>query len=141
MLSSVLCHISCFIFYQIVVGKGKCILTPINPTTLTSAGGTLPNGTERVMIQCNCTNDNGKKINHVRWYDPDGNELLSPRSRHFNDDVPYFTRVTDRDNTNIILVIPMFTSSFDGIYTCGKRVNRGLPGPPNASVNLTIDGK
>ena len=128
-----------FILYLIVVVKGKCILTPINPTTLTSTGGTLPNGTESVMIQCNCTNDDGIKINHVRWYDPDGNKLL--RSGRFNDDVPYFTRVTDRDNTNVILVIPIFTSSFDGIYTCGRRVNRGLPGPPSASINLTIDGQ
>jgi len=112
------------------------MLTPINPTTLSSAGGTLPNGTESVMIHCNCPDD-GKKINRVRWYGPDGNRL---RSRRFNKDIPYFERVTDRNDTNIILVIPIFTNSFVGVYTCGKKLNERQAGPPNAAVNLTIDG-
>ena len=139
MLCSVLFHISCFILHltAYTLVKSECMLTPINPTTLTSAGGTLLNGTESVMIQCNCTDDNGKKINRVRWYDPDGNRL---RSRRFNKDVPYFARVTDHDNSNIILVIPIFTNSFDGVYTCGTKVNERQGGPLNAAVNLTIDG-
>ena len=38
-----------------VSAQGSCTITPINPTTLTTAGGVLPNGTENVMIQCNCS--------------------------------------------------------------------------------------
>ena len=123
-----------------VSAQGGCTITPINPTTLTAAGGVLASGTDNVMIQCNCTDDDGTVIKVVRWYDPNWNRLISPRSYRYVPDVPHFIRVANDDN--IILVIPTFNDSYDGTYTCGERAEYGqLPGPPNAAILLAIVGK
>ena len=122
-----------------VSAQGGCTITPINPTTLTAAGGVLANGTVNVMIQCNCTNDDGTVVNPVRWYEPDGTRLTVNAHSKYVAGTPYYSR--EPDNTKITLVIPTFTDSNDGIYTCGGRINRGPPGRPNALVNLTIGGK
>ena len=124
-----------------VSAQSGCTITPINPTTLTTAGGVLASGTENVMIQCNnCTNDDGT-LDRIRWYDPDGYRLPRPANNHYVPGAPHFLKVDD-GNDDIILVIPTFNDSYDGTYTCGERVNYGLlPGPPNAVVNLTIAGK
>ena len=124
-----------------VSAQGGCTITPINPTTLSAAGGVLANGTVNVTMRCNnCTNDYGT-LNRVRWYDPYGNRLPRPGNNHYVPGAPHFLKVAG-DNDDIILVIPTFNDSYDGTYTCGERVNYGLlPGPPNAVVNLTIAGK
>ena len=131
----------CFIVHPVVdvSAQGGCTITPINPTTLTTAGGVLASGTENVMIQCNCTDDDGTVVNPVRWYDPDGTRLLVSGYSNYVAGTPYYRR--EPDNTNIALVIPTFNDSYDGTYTCGGRVSYGLPGPPNAVVILTIAGK
>ena len=122
-----------------ISAQGGCTITPINPNTLTAAGGVLAGGTENVAILCNCTDDNGTVIDPVRWYDPDGTRLLvSTNSRYAAGD-PYYRRVPD--DTNIILVIPTLDESYDGTYYCGEKANRGPPDPPNAAVNLTIGGR
>ena len=120
--------------------EGECTITPINPTTLTADGGVLASGTENVMIQCNCTDDDGTVIDPVRWYDPDEIRLVDPDSNDYMAGTPHFSRIDGADD-NIILVIPTFNDSYDGTYTCGGRVINGLPGPPNATVILTTDGK
>ena len=124
-----------------VSAQGGCTITPINPTTLTAAGGVLAIGTEKVTIRCNnCTNDYGT-LGRVRWYDPAGNRLVNPSNPVYMHGVPYYTRVNGA-NDDIKLVIPTFNDSYDGTYTCGERVSKGeLPGPPNAVVILTIGGK
>ena len=127
-----------------VSGQGECTITPINPTTLTAAGGVLPIGTENVMIRCNCSEVDGTVITTVRWYDPD--ERLVPRfmRNDFIAGAPYFTRIKgDTDNRNITLVIPTFNDSNDGTYTCGRRDggSNGPPVPPTASINLAIGGE
>ena len=133
----------CFIVYPVVdvLAQGGCTITPINPTTLTTAGGVLASGTENVTIRCNnCTDDDGT-LNRVRWYDPDGNRLVRPGNKDYVPGTPHFTRVDNADS-DITLVIPTFNDSYDGTYTCGERVNYGLlPGPPNAVVILTISGE
>ena len=134
-----------YLFHHPVVdvsAQGGCTITPINPTTLTAAGGVLLSGTENVMIQCNnCTNDDGGTLGRVRWYDPDGNRLLRPVNNAYVPGAPYYARVNYANN-DIILVIPTFNDSYDGMYTCGERAEKGqLPGLPNAVVILTIDGK
>ena len=122
-----------------VSAQGGCTITPINPTTLTAAGGVLASGTENVMIKCNCTDDDGTVVDRVRWYDPNGTRLLVNDHDNYVAGTPYFSRAPD--NANIALVIPTFNDSYDGTYTCGGKVNSGLPGPPNAIVNLTIGCK
>ena len=138
----IIVHYVCFIVHPVVdvSAQGGCTITPINPTTLTAAGGVLASGTVNVMIQCNCT-DNGGTLTNIRWYDPNEIRLVDPdRNDDYVAGTPHFSRIDD-DGDNIILVIPTFNDSYDGTYTCGGRVNRGLPGPPNAAVILTIVGK
>ena len=124
-----------------VSAQGGCTITPINPTTLTAAGGVLAIGTENVTIRCNNCTDDGGTLSRVRWYDPDGNRLVRTAIKDYVPGTPHFSRVNYANN-DIILVIPTFNDSYDGTYTCGERVDRGeLPGPPNATVILTIGGK
>ena len=119
------------------VSAQSCTITPINPTTLTAAGGVLANGTENVTIRCN----NCGTLERVKWYDPDGNRLVDPvNSNGYIPGTPHFSRVNGTDN-DIVLVIPTFNDSYDGIYTCGMKVRQYPPGPPNAIVNLIINGE
>ena len=113
-----------------VSAQGGCTITPINPTTLTAAGGILANGTVNVMIQCNCTDN--IVLENVTWYDPNGVKLSFSDSVHIT---------KEPDDTNIILVIPRFNDSYDGTYTCGRRDSIYPPGTPNASITLTIDSE
>ena len=124
-----------------VSAQDSCTVTPLNPITLTATGGALPIGAMNVMIQCNCTNDNGTVVDPIRWYDTAGTRLVSSDHIQFNANVPHFTRVDD-GYTHAILVIPTLNDSYDGTYTCGKKVKKGLPpGQPNATVNLTIESE
>ena len=125
-----------------VSAQGSCTITPLNPTTLTTTGGALVSGTVNVMIQCICTNDDGTVVDIVRWYDPAGNKLLAAGRNRFDACTSHFTKVDGRD-THVILVIPIFTESYNGTYTCGNREgqsNNG-PGSPKVTVTLTIEGE
>ena len=124
-----------------VSAQGICTITPLNPSNLSATGGALPNGTMNVMIQCNCTNDDGTVVGKVRWYDPAEIRLVAPGHGRFDANTPHFTRFNDDSDTHVILIIPTFTDSYDGTYTCGKRVNKNLPPLPNAAVYLTIKGE
>ena len=117
--------------------QNGCIVTPINPTTLTAAGGALAIGTENVMIQCNCTDDDGTVVEPIRWYDPNGTRLLLSEHRKYVAGTPYYR--IERNNRKAVLVIPMFSDSYDGMYTCG--IKNLLPGVPSAVVGLTIASK
>ena len=123
-----------------VSAQASCTVTPINPTTLTTAGGVLPNGTENVMIRCNCLDDDGDVITTIRWYGPDGNRI--PRiaiNGSSTVGTPHFTRASD--NRNITLVIPTFNDSYDGNYTCGRRRGIDELQAPTVTVSLTIGGE
>ena len=85
-----------------VSAQASCTITPINPATLTTAGGVLPNGTENMMIRCNCSEDDGSVITTVRWYDPDGNLVPRIGGGRFIAGAPHFTRPDD-DNRNVTL--------------------------------------
>ena len=108
----------------------------MSPTTLTDIGGEIASGTINVTIQCSCTDRDGNAIYRVRWYDPDGTRLVSSVNADFNATVPHFERVNNADD-NVILVIPIFSDSYDGTYTCGRVANNVASlGSPNASVTL-----
>ena len=117
----------------------RCIITPISPTALTATGGAIANGTMNVMIQCNCTENDGTAVGTVRWYDPHGTRLVSPQNTaKYNPDVPHFTRINNNDG-NIILVIPTFNDSYDGTYTCGRNAaDRSALSSPTTDITLTI---
>ena len=123
-----------------VSAQASCTITPISPTTLTAAGGVLPNGTENVMIRCNCSEDDGSVITYARWYGPNESRINRVRTGDDAPNIPYFKRPDDkiRDNRNIILVIPTFNDSYDGTYTCGRRDSNANdpPLPPTATISL-----
>ena len=130
------------------VSAQSCTITPMNPNTLTTTGGAIANGTSNVTIRCSCTESDGTAVQTVRWYDDTGSRLLSPRfTAMFNPNVPYYTRVNGDfgnsiDNTDIILVIPTFNDSYDGMYTCGREAaSRSALTPPTADVTLTISSE
>ena len=124
-----------------VSARASCTITPINPTILTTAGGVLPNGTENVMIRCNCSDNDGSAITNVRWYKPDGNLVYRFGTGYYIPGAPHHTRPSgDNNNRNITLVIPTFNDSYDGNYTCGRR-NGNNPWPLTATVSLIIGGK
>ena len=120
-----------------------CTIIPMSPTTLTATGGTIVSGTMNVRILCNCTESDGDAVSTVRWYDPDGNRLISSLNNRFDASVPHFTRVggdsgSNVDDSNVILVIPTFTDSNNGTYTCGREVNNlANIGSPMAAVTLS----
>ena len=119
----------------------ECTITPLNPTNVLAAtGGALASGTENVMIQCSCTINNNSDV--VRWYDPDGFKLFHNSSKNFNPDTPHYTIPEgSTDKRNITLVIPIFNDTYDGTYTCGRRVSNTEFGAPSISVVLNIAGE
>ena len=137
-------HVASFVglFSSIVVdvsAQGGCTITPINPITLTTAGGVLALGTVNVTIRCNCIYDNGTVVDRVRWYDPDGTRLLVNYNDRYVAGTPYYIR--ELNQTIVVLVIPTFYDSYDGTYTCGRRVKFYPPGAPNSTINLIINGE
>ena len=121
-----------------VSAQGTCTVTPLNPITLTAAGGVLVDGTENVTIQCNCSDGVGGVLQPIRWYDPDVTRLVATIHRKYVTGTPYMDRRPD--DTNVVLVIPTFSNSYDGTYLCGVG-NTYPPGVPNATILLTIGGK
>ena len=111
----------------------SCTITPLNPTTLTATGGALVSGTTDVRIQCVCTVTNNDQ--RVRWYDINGNFVSRSASPAYVAGTPYYILNT---HTNVTLVIPTFTDSYDGTYNCGVRVNHTAFTSPSAAVTLTI---
>ena len=123
-----------FIFHSVVdvSAQSSCTVTPINPPTLTAAGGVLANGTENVTFECNCS----FASSDVRWYDPNGDPVRSTSSNSYMVGSPY--RV-DGDN-NVTLVIPTFNDLYNGNYTCRRR-GTNESSPTATTVTLTIGGK
>ena len=116
----------------------ECTITPLNSTTLTATGGALASGTENVMIRCSCTVNNDSA--RIRWYNPDGYQILYRQHKHYVMGTPHFTQ-NNNSNTNITLIIPTFNDSYNGTYNCGRRVNRMEFVAPSAAVVLYTAGE
>ena len=115
------------------VSAQSCTITPLNPTTLTATGGALISGTTDVRIQCVCT---GSFSGNVRWYDINTQFLTQSGRRGHVAGSPYY--ILNDFRTNVTLVIPTFTDSYDGTYNCGIRVTNTEFTSPSAAVILTI---
>ena len=98
----------------------KCIITPINPSFLSTDDG-INNGTLNVMINCNCINVGNQQI---KWYSPDKKEVSFNYTEP--EDMPYVLMGT--------LIIPIFNNSYQGAYYCGV-MNDSMFG---ANINLTL---
>ena len=121
-----------------MVAEEECTITPLNSTTLTSTGVALAIGTENVMIRCNCTINNDSAV--IRWYNPDGSQILFKGRNQSANSTPYFTK-NNQSDTNITLVIPKFIESYNGTYNCGRKVNRMEFIAPSAAAVLYIAGE
>ena len=124
-----------YVYYTFVLSaQGNCTVTAINPANLTADGKgvEIAYGTQNVMIQCNCYNVNGKALSSVRWFDTNGIRIHYKTHNEYVSGAMYLMRST---NHSVVLVIPIFNNSYDGIYTCG--IGRNFPPKePNIDINL-----
>jgi len=117
------------------VSAQNCTINPRSPSNLTVTGGVLTDGTQNVMIGCECVDDKEKRVGDVRWFFP--NTTVVARQSDAPDGAPY------RNNNNRlqILVIPTFNDSYDGTYTCGVSKNDKHPPSPMTNITLTLEGE
>ena len=113
------------------VSSQSCTITPTSPDGLNPSGGVIVDGTVNVMIECRCVDKNGYVPRRIRWFDP-SNERLLPES-HVPDGDPYFIRNINR---HTILVIPTFSYSTSGVYTCG--IDNNYPPLGAVTINLML---
>ena len=115
------------------VSSQSCTITPTSPDGLDRAGGAVVDGTANVTIECRCVDNDGNLLNRMRWYYP-GNQRIG-RNPPAGD--PFIILNTNKRPT--ILVIPTFSDSTSGVYTCGSGNNNPTV---VVTINLTIgDGK
>jgi len=98
------------------VSAQSCTITPRNPDNLDPSGGVIVNGMENVMIECRCVDGNGNAPRRVRWFDPSMSRVTGQTSGN-----PYSNN--NNNNGRSTLVIPTFSDSTSGIYTCGNNNN------------------
>ena len=127
-----------FLHPVVNVSAQNCTITPLNPTTLTAAGGALPIGTMNVRIQCVCP-ATGSQL--VRWYDINTEFITQSNHERYVAGFPHFIPNDPNGNTNVTLIIPTFNDSYDGRYHCGINLNRYSFTSPSAAVTLTITGE
>ena len=124
-----------FLHPVVDVSAQSCTITPLNPTTLTATGGAVVSWTKDVRIQCVCTVTGDQR---VRWFDINTEFLVQSNHRNYVTGSPYYTPNPTNPNTDVTLVIPTFTDSYNGTYNCGIRVSNTEFKSPSAAVTLTI---
>jgi len=107
-----------------VSAQGSCAITSTNSTDLIAA-----NGTQNVMIECECVGDDGLQQSEIRWFLPDATIVAT--QANVPDGAPY--------HFNGTLVIPTFNDSYDGTYTCGVGYN--YPPTPMTTITLSLPGE
>ena len=110
-------------------------VSPINPPRTVTRGILLADGTQNVIVGCNCTS-NGLPFGVISWFLPD-KTLVSSQSS--SDGVPYFS-VPNLSGGVSNLNIPTFTRSYIGTYTCGAGSDDVSSSLVNATVGLIIPG-
>ena len=95
--------------FLFIVLAQRCTIRPEHPTTLTSTGGEIVNGTQNVLIKCICP-----RHRKSRWFFPDGQKIRLRMHMPMNH--PYF------ENPNK-LIIPTFTHASNKTYACGSNAH------------------
>ena len=83
---------------------------------------------KNVKIHCNCSATSGMVLSPIRWFDPHGRPIEKSNETGRN----YFTE--NSGDRNVVLVIPIFNESHEGIYSCGFE-NNSLP---KQSINVDL---
>ena len=117
------------------VSSRSCTITPTSPDGLDPTGGVIVDGTVNVMIECRCVNNDGSLSNKITWFDPTNTRLtyleITP-----DDDDPYIIANNNNAGRSTTLVIPTFSDSTSGVYTCG--IGRRYPSYTMVTINLTV---
>ena len=117
-----------------VSAQAQCTITLIRPNTLNNTGGALSSGSTDVRFHCKCVEDGGGDI-QTRWFDPTQTRLNTLANT--NPGIPYF--ILNGSNTEATLVIPTFSSTYAGTYTCGRNLaSNPADTPPTATITLNI---
>ena len=100
----------------------ECTVTPMNSTNLTVSDGVLSiaYGMTNVRIHCNCSAVSVMVLmSPINWFGPHGRVIGKRNETNLTDinDRNYFTE--NSDDRNVVLVIPVFNESYEGIYSCG----------------------
>ena len=114
------------------VSSQSCTITPTSPDGLDPTGGVIVNGTVNVMIECRCVNNDGSLPSRVRWFDPNMARLRGVGGTPDGD--PYI--IANNYVRPATLVIPTFSYSTSGVYTCGTGIS--YPPPSMVTTNLTV---
>ena len=88
-----------------------CKITPTNPISLEPTGGIIQNGVNKVTMNCSCNGSNDA----VTWFSPNGSRLYD--SFITSKGGSYVIQNDERISS--VLVIPTFSYSVSGMYTCG----------------------
>ena len=98
-----------------ISAESKCTIALMNSTNLTISDGVLSiaYGMKNVRIHCDCSAASGMVLSPIRWFDPHGRVIKKRNKTGRN----YFTE--NFDDLNVVLVIPIFNESHEGIYSCG----------------------
>ena len=120
---------------SVVVGVSphSCTITLTSPDHLDPTGGVLADGTENVMIECRCVDENGDVPQRIRWFDPKTARIPFQTNALLGD--PYL--IHSSYGKAATLVIPTFTYSTNGSYTCG--INDYYPPYGNVTINLMLN--
>ena len=85
-----------------------------------------------MMIECGCVDEIGDIPHRIRWFDPNMMRLMSQTRTSPGD--PY--HITSGGSAVATLVIPTFSDSTSGIYTCG--IGTEYPPPGYTTINLIL---
>ena len=103
--------------------ESKCTITPMDFTNLTISDGVLSiaYGMKNVRIHCNCTCSavSGMVLSPIRWVDPHGRVIEKRNETNLIDINGRYYFTENSNDRNVVLVIPVFNESYEGIYSCG----------------------
>ena len=86
------------------------------------------------MVECRCVDDDGNALSLARWFDP--NNVRVATQQNAPKGGPY--RISGNNNRLATLVIPTFSDSYDGTYTCG--IGNNHPPTPMITIGLSLAG-
>ena len=114
------------------VSSQSCTITPTSPDGLDPTGGAIVDGTVNVMVECRCLVGDDDVPGTIRWFGP--NMMTIFTQSNTTDGDPYIIPNKNNAGTPTTLVIPTFSYSASGVYTCGT----GNSYPPAGNVTIAL---
>ena len=108
-----------------------CTITSTSLTTLNTAGGQIPSGTQNVILYCLCLRGD-IVISPAIWFH-NGTEVVLTQDDGTGS--PYFRPVVPSQ-----LIIPSFVSPYNGAYGCARYNDFNLVPSHGDSITLNLSG-